>query len=100
MAVGGVTAKLLVRRLPDRLWTLFYVGFGWVALIAIRPMIRDVPMGALVLLIAGGLFYTTGTLFFHSRLPFRRAIWHGFVVGGAAIHYAAIATGVVLAAHA
>jgi hemolysin III len=100
MAVGGVTAKLLIRRLPDRLWTLFYVAFGWVALIAIRPMIRDVPMGALVLLVAGGLLYTTGTLFFHSRLPFRRAIWHGFVVGGAAIHYAAIATGVVLAAHA
>jgi hemolysin III len=100
MAVGGVAAKLLVRRLPDRLWTLFYVAFGWVALIAIRPMIRDVPVGALVLLIAGGLLYTTGTLFFHSRLPFRRAIWHGFVVGGAAIHYAAIATGVVLAAHA
>ena len=100
MAVGGVAAKLLVRRLPDRLWTLFYVAFGWVALIAVRPMIRDVPMGALVLLIAGGLLYTTGTLFFHSRLPFRRAIWHGFVVGGAAIHYAAIATGVVLAAHA
>jgi hemolysin III len=100
MAIGGVAAKLLVRRLPDRLWTLFYVAFGWVALIAIRPMIRDVPVGALVLLIAGGLIYTTGTLFFHSRLPFRRAIWHGFVVGGAAIHYAAIATGVVLAAHA
>jgi hemolysin III len=53
-----------------------------------------------VLLVIGGLLYTTGTLFFHSpRLPFRRAIWHGFVVSGAAIHYAAICIGVVLAAH-
>jgi hemolysin III len=99
MALAGVAAKLLVRRLPDRLWTLLYVAFGWVALIAIRPMIMDVSVGALVLLVAGGLLYTTGTLVFHSNLPFRRAIWHGFVVVGAAIHYAAICTGVVLAVH-
>jgi hemolysin III len=100
MALGGVAAKLLVRRLPDRLWTLLYVAFGWVAVIAIRPMIMDVPTEALVLLVVGGLLYTSGTLVFHSRLPFRRAIWHGFVVCAAAIHYAAICTGVVLAAHA
>jgi hemolysin III len=100
MALGGVAAKLLVRKLPDRLWTLLYVAFGWVAVIAIRPMVMDVSTAALVLLVIGGLLYTTGTLFFHSqRLPFRRAIWHGFVVSGAAIHYAAICIGVVLAAH-
>jgi len=100
MAVGGVAAKLLVRKLPDQLWTALYVAFGWVAVIAIGPMVRDVPTGALVLLVIGGLLYTTGTLVFHHpSLPFRRAIWHGFVVGGAAIHYAAIFTGVVLAAH-
>ena len=100
MALGGVAAKLLVRKLPDQLWTLLYVAFGWVAVIAIRPMVMDVPTLALVLLVVGGLLYTTGTLVFHNhRLPFRRAIWHGFVVCGAAIHYAAIFTGVVLAAH-
>jgi len=100
MALGGVAAKLLVRKLPDQLWTLLYVAFGWVAVIAIRPMVMDVPTLALVLLVVGGLLYTTGTLVFHNeRLPFRRAIWHGFVVCGAAIHYAAICTGVVLAAH-
>jgi hemolysin III len=98
LALGGVAAKLLLRKLPDRIWTAFYVAFGWVAVIAIRPLVTDVPTGALVLLVVGGLVYTTGTLVFHSRLPFRRAIWHGFVVSAAAIHYAAILTGVVLAA--
>jgi hemolysin III len=44
------------------------------------------------------LIYTTGALIFHSRLPFRRAIWHGFVVAAAGLHFAAIWTGVVLAA--
>jgi hemolysin III len=100
MALGGVAGKLLVRRLPDRLWTLLYVAFGWVAVIAIQPMVTGVPMTALLLLLAGGLLYTTGTVVFHNhRLPYRRAIWHGFVVCAAAIHYAAIYTGVVLAAH-
>ena len=100
MALAGVAAKLLVRRLPDRAWTLFYVAFGWLAVIAIHPMVSDVPTGALVLLVIGGLLYTTGTLVFHNhRLPYRRAIWHGFVVTGAAIHYAAIFTGVVVAGH-
>lgn len=98
LALGGVAAKLLLRKLPDRIWTAFYVAFGWVAVIAIRPLVTDVPTGALALLVVGGLVYTTGTLVFHSRLPFRRAIWHGFVVSAAAIHYAAILTGVVLAA--
>jgi hemolysin III len=50
-----------------------------------------------VLLIIGGLIYTTGALIFHSRLPYRRAIWHSFVVTAAGAHYAAICAGVVFA---
>jgi hemolysin III len=99
VALLGVAGKLLFPRLPEKLWTLIYVAFGWLVLIAVRPLIQGVPLTALVLLVAGGLLYTTGTLVFHSeRLPFRRAIWHGFVVAAAATHYAAIFTGVVLAA--
>ena len=55
-------------------------------------------MSAMALLTAGGLIYTSGALIYHSRLPYRRAIWHGFVVTAASIHYAAICAGVVLAA--
>ncbi len=99
IAIGGVAGKLLLKQSNERLWTLVYVAFGWVALIALRPMITGVPTAALVLLVVGGLLYTTGTLFFHSeKLPYRRAIWHGFVVVAAGVHYAAICTGVVLAA--
>jgi hemolysin III len=100
LAVAGVIGKLWIRRLPDWAWTVFYVAFGWVAVIAIHPLIKDVPSLALVLLVVGGLIYTTGALVFHSRMPFRRAIWHGFVVSAAAVHYVAIFTGVVLAAPA
>jgi hemolysin III len=97
LALAGVAGKLFASRLPDWLWTLGYVAFGWVALIALGPLIQGVPVTALVLLVAGGLIYTTGALIFHSRLPYRRAIWHGFVVAAASAHYAAICTGVVFA---
>jgi hemolysin III len=97
LAIGGAVGKLFTTRLPDWVWTLVYVGFGWVALIALRPLIQGVPVIALALLAAGGLIYTTGALIYHSRLPYRRAIWHGFVVTAAAAHYAAICAGVVLA---
>jgi hemolysin III len=97
LALAGVAGKLLTSRLPDWVWTVGYVAFGWVALIALRPLIQGVPVVALVLLIAGGLIYTTGALIFHSRLPYRRAIWHGFVVTAAGAHYAAICAGVVFA---
>jgi len=98
LALAGVAGKLLSSRLPDWVWTVGYVAFGWVALIALRPLIQGVPVAALVLLIIGGLIYTTGALIFHSRLPYRRAIWHGFVVTAAGAHYAAICAGVVFAA--
>ncbi len=97
LAIGGAVGKLFLGRLPDWIWTLVYVGFGWVALIALRPLIQGVPVIALALLAAGGLIYTTGALIYHSRVPYRRAIWHGFVVTAAAAHYAAICAGVVLA---
>ena len=98
VALSGVAGKLLTNRIPDKVWTGVYIAFGWLVVVAIKPLIQGVPMATLVLLIVGGLIYTTGTLVFHSQLPYRRAIWHGFVVAAAGVHFAAICTGVVLAA--
>ena len=65
---------------------------------AIRLSIELSILATLILLVAGGLIYTTGVLVFISpRVPFRRAIWHGFVVAGAGVHWAAVLVGVVLA---
>jgi hemolysin III len=98
IALAGVGAKLFAPALPERIWTSAYVVFGWLSVVAIGPLVSGVPMVALVLLVIGGLVYSAGTLVFHSRLPFRRAIWHGFVVGAAGLHFAAVWTGVVLVA--
>ena len=98
LAALGIAGKLLAPRISERAWTLGYVAFGWVAVIALKPMLQTVPMAALGLLLVGGLLYTTGTLIFlRPALPYRRAIWHGFVAAAAATHYAAVFIGVVLA---
>lgn len=99
VAICGVIGKLFFPKTPEWMWCLVYVGFGWLALVMIKPLLAGVSFVALVLLAVGGLVYTAGVpLFLKQDLPFRRAIWHGFVVAGAAVHYAAVMTGVVLVA--
>ena len=98
IAFGGVFAKLALPRLSDAIWSAVYVGFGWVAVLALKPMMDTVHPIALGLLVAGGLIYTAGVFVFISpKVKFRRAIWHGFVVTGAMTHWAAVLVGVVLA---
>jgi hemolysin III len=98
LAVAGIVGKLALPKVPERVWTALYVVFGWVAVLALQPLSHSLPLTALALLIAGGLVYTGGSLLFlHDRLPFRRAVWHGFVCAGAGLHFFAVTAGVVLA---
>lgn len=97
IALSGVAAKLVAPRISDAFWSGVYVLFGWVAVIALKPLLDTVHPLALGLLVAGGLIYTAGVLvFINQRVKFRRAIWHGFVVTAAGVHWAAILLGVVL----
>ena len=97
IALAGIIGKLAFPKISERIWTAIYVMFGWLAVLALRPLSQSLSVGALGLLAAGGLSYTAGSLvFLNARLPFRRAIWHGFVCTGAAMHFGAIAGGVVL----
>jgi hemolysin III len=98
VATIGVLAKLLLPGLDKRFWVGLYLAMGWLVLVAIKPMIDGLSWVALLLLAIGGLVYSTGTIFYLRRqLKFRRAIWHGHVIGGAGLHYAAVLVGVVLA---
>ena len=97
-ALAGVFAKMLAPRISDAFWSGVYVLFGWLAVFALKPMIETVHPAALALLVLGGLIYTAGVfVFINQRVKFRRAIWHGFVVTGAGVHWAAVLVGVVLA---
>jgi hemolysin III len=96
LALAGIVGKLLMSRLSERFWTGLYILFGWVAVLALQPLSRGLPWSALGLLVAGGLVYTSGCwIFLSASLPFRRAVWHGFVCLGAALHFSAIVAGVV-----
>jgi hemolysin III len=98
LAFAGVGTKLLAPRISDAFWSGVYVLFGWLAVLALKPMLETVHPLALGLLVLGGLIYTAGVFVFISpRVKYRRAIWHGFVVAGAGVHWAAVLVGVVLA---
>jgi hemolysin III len=98
LALIGIAMRLFLPRLSETVSVVFYLAMGWLVVLAIEPLIRNVPPLPLTLLAAGGLVYTIGAvLFVVKRMKFRRAIWHGHVLAGAATHYAAIIFGVVLA---
>ena len=92
LAVFGVIMKATrgVSRHRKLAMTL-YLGTGWIALAFMRPLALAIPLSALVWLIAGGLAYTAGTLFFaNERLRYGHFIWHLFVLGGSSCHFAAV----------
>jgi hemolysin III len=98
LALAGVAAKLFLPGLGRRFWIGLYLALGWLALVAIQPILSAVPGVVLALLAAGGLVYSIGAVIYVlKQLKFRRAIWHGHVVGAAALHFAAVLVGVVLA---
>ena len=71
--------------------TLLYLGLGWMCVIAAKPMLESVPTGALWWLLAGGLAYSFGTIFYlWKRLLYHHAIWHLFVLAGTACHFVAV----------
>ena len=71
--------------------TLIYLGMGWLVVVATRPLLARVPAGGLLWLLAGGLFYTLGAVFYlWKKLPYHHGIWHLFVLAGSVCHYFAI----------
>jgi hemolysin III len=97
LALAGVAGKLFLPGLGRGFWVALYLALGWIAVVAVKPLMATVSLVALILLLAGGLVYSLGVIVYVRRsLPFRRAIWHGFVIAAAGMQYAAILTGVVL----
>jgi hemolysin III len=92
LALTGVIFKLFFTGRFERVSTVVYLLMGWLAVIAIKPLLEFMPTGGLVLMLAGGLSYSAGVIFFRlERLPYSHAIWHGFVLCGTVCHYLMIA---------
>ncbi|WP_223670739.1 PAQR family membrane homeostasis protein TrhA [Kangiella shandongensis] len=92
LALFGVIFKTKYQLRFPKVSLITYILMGWVIVIAAPEMLEKVAPGALWLLLAGGLSYTLGTIFYAAdkRIPFNHAIWHLFVLGGAICHFLAI----------
>lgn len=91
MAVLGIVSKVFYSHRFQRASTLLYLAMGWIGLTAIDPLLRHVPPEALYWLLAGGLAYSLGTLFYGWRSQrYHHAIWHLFVLAGTGAHFVAI----------
>lgn len=91
LAFLGILFKLFFTGRLQLLSTTAYVAMGWLAVIAVVPISRELEPAALYWLVAGGIAYTAGTLFYHNRrLPYSHAVWHLFVLAGSACHFAAV----------
>lgn len=71
--------------------TIFYIAMGWLIVIAWNPLSAVVAGGGMTLLMAGGILYTLGTVFYVWRgFPYHHAIWHVFVLAGSVTHFFAV----------
>jgi hemolysin III len=91
VAIVGIVIKLKFPGRFDRLAVGLYLALGWSGVIAYDTVITSLPSMTLWFIGAGGVLYTLGVIF-HAwqRLRFQNAIWHGFVLLGAACHYTAV----------
>ncbi|MDE0836981.1 MAG: hemolysin III family protein [Akkermansiaceae bacterium] len=92
MAIGGIFMKTLWKGKKDHWFsTALYLLMGWLIVLAIGPLWRQLPAAGVGWLAAGGLSYTLGVVFFAwNRLPFNHAIWHLFVLTGSVCHVLAV----------
>ncbi|MBL8559248.1 MAG: hemolysin III family protein [Hyphomonadaceae bacterium] len=99
IALACAAAKLFAPGLSKKVWVAAYLLLGWIALAAVGEFVEGLSPLSMTLVVAGGVIYSIGVAFYiWERLPFRRAIWHGFVLAASGVHYVAILIGVVLAA--
>ena len=92
LAAAGVALKAFDRLSHPWLSTGLYLVMGWLVLIAAVPLVEHMPMPGIALLVAGGVAYPAGVVFFmlDSRLRYAHAVWHAFVVAGTGFHFFAV----------
>jgi hemolysin III len=94
IAVGGITFKIITYKSMEKYkrYSLgIYLAMGWLAVATIKPLLENLPLSFLMYLLAGGLVYTIGTIFYaFKKIPFNHAIWHFFVLAGTVVHFLGI----------
>jgi hemolysin III len=88
LAIIGIVLKCFYVKRFVLISTLCYILMGWLIVLAIKPLFQNLPFTGLVWLVAGGLLYTFGSIFYvWRRIPYHHAIWHVFVLAGSTCHF-------------
>jgi hemolysin III len=91
LAAAGIFLEIVFPGRWPALALTLYITMGWVAVVAVKPLLLVLPTGGLVLLVLGGLAYTGGIGFYAwKNLPYGHALWHLFVLAGSVLHFFAI----------
>jgi hemolysin III len=92
-AILGIFLKCVFPGRYDKLAILLYLGMGWSGVMIMQPVSSYLPSITVWLIVIGGVIYSLGVIFHvWERLRYQNAIWHGFVVAAAAVHYSAVLT--------
>ncbi|MCL2503019.1 MAG: hemolysin III family protein [Coriobacteriia bacterium] len=97
LALAGIALEAFWVYRPRWLSAVIYLGLGWLVVLAIGPLTKAMPSPGLWLLVAGGLSYTLGTVFYVlKKISYMHAVWHIFVLAGSILHFLAVLLFVVL----
>lgn len=88
LTILGTALQLSPARHVKALMVTLYLLMGWVVMVAIKPLIDSINVVGLILLVAGGVAYSSGVFFYvNTNIRYNHAIWHLFVLAGALLHY-------------
>lgn len=88
ITVGGTALTIIFWGKFKVLHVLLYIAMGWSLVLFWNDIIPFIPQGLFSWVLAGGIFYTTGTIFYAlKKMPYYHAVWHLFVLGGSACHF-------------
>jgi hemolysin III len=92
LAVLGIVLEVLPRNERRVLPVVIYLVMGWIILIALKPLLEALPSAGFAWLLAGGLFYTVGVVFYalDKKVSYFHNIWHLFVLAGSVSHYCTV----------
>lgn len=95
IAIGGILFKIFTYGKYDRFKkasVLIYIGMGWIAIFPIKEIISATSLNFFYWILAGGILYTVGTIFYsNKRIPLNHGIWHLFVLAASITHFLGIA---------
>ena len=91
LALGGIVLTVVGGMRYPKLRTSLYLAMGWLILVAVKPLWLRMPSEGLFWLLAGGIAYTVGVVFYAAkRLRYGHFVWHLFVIAGTACHFIAV----------